>query len=416
LVLLHNKASEGLVKTDRVGYDLYSGIADTKALFIKFCKQYERRIRTLVPVHRVVPAGDGEDSTTISVPGFVVDAKAPKRKTFAPQKVELQFLETHKKLYQDLHQEFSKSDYAPQSEASLQNFKTLLMLEISILLGTDVEWATGSTGGAANVDPPVLDTGAAADDRDGSISPVSDPASPTAAPAPAPAAAGAAAHDAPSTAAPSAAAAAAAAAADGARAAADNAPLAADAAASDTDEAGGAAADGDAGRDVLDVEDFTTWQPDTWHAVDFDKIPFPTDPLRSICSVRSYLAVAMILWHDPDLRAKHASAWDGLTAAWKATFHHDLTARDVEKWPEDGPHGFNKNESAWLAGTLRFLKRGPGRAPSSRRRVVPPAPAPPPPLASIPPGRNSVKAQRRSVATPKPRDPDPVRASSRLAY
>ena len=171
LVLLHNKASEGLVKTDRVGYDLYSGIADTKALFIKFCKQYERRIRTLVPVHRVVPAGDGEDSTTISVPGFVVDAKAPKKKTFAPQKVELQFLETHKTLFMELHQEFSKSDYAPQSEASLQNFKTLLILEISILLGTDIEWATGSTSGAASADPPVLDTGAAADDGDGSISP-----------------------------------------------------------------------------------------------------------------------------------------------------------------------------------------------------------------------------------------------------
>ena len=29
--MLHNKASEGLLKQDRVGYDLYSGIADTKA-------------------------------------------------------------------------------------------------------------------------------------------------------------------------------------------------------------------------------------------------------------------------------------------------------------------------------------------------------------------------------------------------
>jgi hypothetical protein len=58
--MLHNKESEGLVKTDRVGYDLYSGIADTKALFLKFCRQFERRIRSLVPNHSVVPAGDGE--------------------------------------------------------------------------------------------------------------------------------------------------------------------------------------------------------------------------------------------------------------------------------------------------------------------------------------------------------------------
>jgi hypothetical protein len=158
-----------------VGYDLYSRIADTKALFLKFCKPFEKRIRSLVPKnpnHRVVPAGDGEASTTISFPGFVVDAKL-KKKTFAPQKSELQFLE-HKTLYLDLHREFAKSEYAPQSEASLQNLKTLLRLEITILLGTDIEWATGSSGGAAVVDPPVLAPGAASDDGDASISENSD--------------------------------------------------------------------------------------------------------------------------------------------------------------------------------------------------------------------------------------------------
>jgi hypothetical protein len=42
-VLLHNKAAEGLAKHDHVGYDIYSGIADTKALFLKYCKPYEKR-------------------------------------------------------------------------------------------------------------------------------------------------------------------------------------------------------------------------------------------------------------------------------------------------------------------------------------------------------------------------------------
>ena len=161
--MLHNKASEGLIKPDRLGYDLYSGIADTKALFLKYCKPFEKRIRSLVPTHRVVPAGDGEASTTVSVTGFLVDAKAKKK---APQQVELQFLEHHKTLYLDLHREFTKSEYAPQSEASLKNFKTLLLLEIAILLGCDLEWATGSSVGAAVADPPVLAAGAAADDDD----------------------------------------------------------------------------------------------------------------------------------------------------------------------------------------------------------------------------------------------------------
>jgi hypothetical protein len=145
--MLHNKASESLVK----------------------------RIRSLVQNHRVVSAGDGEAPTTISVPGLVVDAML-RKKTFALQKVEFQFLENHKTLYLDLHREFTKSEYAPQSEASVQNFKTLLMLEITILLGTDFEWATGSTCLAAVADPPVLapQAVAAADDGDASISEDSD--------------------------------------------------------------------------------------------------------------------------------------------------------------------------------------------------------------------------------------------------
>ena len=77
--MLHNKASEGLVKADRVGYDLYSGIADAKKAFLSYCKPFEKRIRSLVPNHRVVLAGDGEASTFVSVPGFLVDAKKDKK-------------------------------------------------------------------------------------------------------------------------------------------------------------------------------------------------------------------------------------------------------------------------------------------------------------------------------------------------
>ena len=148
---------------------------------------------------------------------------------------------------------------------------------------------------------------------------------------------------------------------------------------------------------MLDVGDFTTWQPGTWDLVDVDMIQFLTDPMLSICSVRSYLAVAMILWYDPALSEKHERAWDGLNAVWKATFHHDLCGRDLEKWPEDGPHGFTKNESSLLTGTLSYLKHGPGRPSSSRRRVVPPAaPLPPPPPAKpAPSDSDSSKAQRR---------------------
>ena len=405
--MLHNKASEGLLKPDRVVYDLYSGIGDTKALFLKYCKPFEKRIRSLVPTHRVVPAGDGEASTTVSVPGFLVDAKAKKK---APQQVELQFLEHHKTLYLDLHREFTKSEYAPQSEASLQNFKTLLMLEIAILMGCDLEWASGGSVGAALADPPVLAAGAAADDDDASHSEGSDVPGRAehGARAPAPAEP----NDGDDT-------------NDAGGSGADAGGSGADAGGGGGADAGGGGGGADAGVGggavaaaeggiVLDLDQFTTWQPDTWQFLEFDKIQFPTDPMRSICSVRSYLAVAMIFFYEHETREKHTRTWDALSAAWKATFHQDLSSRALEKGPQDGPHGFNDAESRWLTGTLRYLKRGPGRPASARVRVVPAAAGKAAAIPPPPPRRDSSKGQRRESASPKPRDPDPVRSTSRF--
>ena len=83
--------------------------------------------------------------------------------------VEMQFIDKHKKLYLELHRDLAKQEYAPQSEASLINFQTLLLLEIALLMGCDLDWGTanpeGASGGAAiqphallsrwpTVDPP----------------------------------------------------------------------------------------------------------------------------------------------------------------------------------------------------------------------------------------------------------------------
>jgi hypothetical protein len=117
------------------------------------------------------------------------------------------------------------------------------------------------------------------------------------------------------------------------------------------------------------MNDFLTWDPLQFGELDFDKSPVPTDHNTSISSVRSYLAQAMIMWYDTSVRDKNAQAWDRLLASWKATFHSELTAGALEKWPTDGPHGFSEDQSTWLAATLRYLK-GQGRA--SRRRVSAP--------------------------------------------
>jgi hypothetical protein len=64
-------------------------------------------------------------------------------------KTNLQFLEHHKDQLLELHQELVKTNYGPQTNAALQNFQTLLKLEISLLMGCDIEW-----GGESEVAAP----------------------------------------------------------------------------------------------------------------------------------------------------------------------------------------------------------------------------------------------------------------------
>ena len=107
-VLLHNKAAEALAKSDRVGFDFYSGMADLKALFLKYCKPFEKRIRSMVPMHRVGnPAGEGEDPTS----GILSWCKSKGTKTFAPMKIDMQYIGN---LSLELHRDFSTVDYAQQ--------------------------------------------------------------------------------------------------------------------------------------------------------------------------------------------------------------------------------------------------------------------------------------------------------------
>ncbi len=69
--------------------------AELKTQALKYDKTYEKHLQSMVPTFRVVPSGSGEDPKTVSIAGFVVDARA-KRKTFVPMNIEMQFIEKHK--------------------------------------------------------------------------------------------------------------------------------------------------------------------------------------------------------------------------------------------------------------------------------------------------------------------------------
>jgi hypothetical protein len=136
LVLLHNKANDAQGKKDPISVDIFDKIPEVKRELLKFCKQFEARLRRNVQTHRVIPQ---VQTTDIMVPGFIVDKSARGNKKLGPSKINLQFLEHHKHNYLDLHHDLAKISYSPQTDAALTNFKTLLELEISLLMGCDTE-------------------------------------------------------------------------------------------------------------------------------------------------------------------------------------------------------------------------------------------------------------------------------------
>jgi hypothetical protein len=72
------------------------------------------------------------------IPGFIADAASRGSRKLGPLKINLQFLEHHKNQFLELHRELIKTNYRPQTNAALQNFKTLLELEISLLMGCNI--------------------------------------------------------------------------------------------------------------------------------------------------------------------------------------------------------------------------------------------------------------------------------------
>ena len=118
-IQFYNNAQEGLYgasKSDRVAYDFYAALPGMKPAFLKYCKPFEPRLRSLVEFHRVTAVNE-EEPTQISVAGFITEWKAGSKgkNKLNPMKVEMQFLEHHKMQYLDLHRELMKIDYVPQS-------------------------------------------------------------------------------------------------------------------------------------------------------------------------------------------------------------------------------------------------------------------------------------------------------------
>jgi len=335
IVLLHNHVMQILApkQIEKEIWDVCP--ASLKVAFVKYFKVFDKRLETMDPQYRILPV-DEAISTTVSVPGFVLEFH--RRKVMAEQKsedfkLELQFLQHHRDNYLKQCADFSECEYSPKTRASLESFKALLLSEAAILLGWDLEWRpspqqnSGAPVGSAISADAVLPNATSADDNSSSdadkapgkaASPVFGPTGWEPPPA------------VPDASAP------------------PDAP-----GAQDSDDVPIFAAGGL--RTIpVNISDNLTWSPDNWNEINFSSIKLPGQG-EHLATLRTYFAIAILLYYQPALQAKHAEFYELFKKSWVDTFMREIDDKQLEKPPSEGALGFSPDQVTWLMETRRLL-------------------------------------------------------------
>ena len=320
--MIHNCILEALGKPDEelaADWDFWATPA-LKALkdpYSRYLSAWTARLE-LVGNGREQPANEGQ-SVSISVKGMILSWRP--RITMAKQTKQenpicTQFVDDDIKHYRELASMFATLKLAVKSKTGLTNLKMLVLLDLKLLLGADIQWHKKMDGTRSGT-TDVLD--AARPGADGSESDTEGAA--TAAP--------------------------------------EGAATAARA------EAGTAGADKVA-KVAPNLSDFTTWTPDSWDAaVPFSDLSFPVD--KPLIQNKCWLAVAILFTHKVALRTQHAGMWAGLREAWESQFGVELTEETLGRPPTAGPNKYTAAEVAWCEATLQVLTQG-GRQPRREAR------------------------------------------------
>ena len=145
---------------------------NVKDSFKTYFKFYANRIGTLQPEYRILPMNE-EEPTSISIPGFILQWKGEKRiaeQELGDMLVDSQFIKHHKDRYLELCVNFEQLETAPRTKVELEDFKALLLMDIFILSGCDIEWQPYSdpSSSAAPTSEAVLASANSGDDNSSS--------------------------------------------------------------------------------------------------------------------------------------------------------------------------------------------------------------------------------------------------------
>ena len=132
LVLIHNYVLQALARPANKlndDFDLWASLPNIKGQFIKYCQVFQARLRTVLHDYRIET--DPEDhATTVKAKGFVE-----------------KYCARTAKQYGELSAELASIPQMPKSSAALENLRTMVLLDLQILLGADIPWKLKSVGG-----------------------------------------------------------------------------------------------------------------------------------------------------------------------------------------------------------------------------------------------------------------------------
>jgi len=159
LVLIHNCVQEALSMTDaqvnNPNFNVWLHCSDLQMPYTKWSKGFNKRVANMLADERILPeSGRTEDHCTdVVVEGFVERWK-PKTKSsnqeLKSKTIETQFLNEKKETYLQLSADFAIMRYSPKSKPALQQFISLLVLDIALLLGCDITWKKNPPSPAEN--------------------------------------------------------------------------------------------------------------------------------------------------------------------------------------------------------------------------------------------------------------------------
>ena len=86
-----------------------------------------------------------------------------------------------------------------------------------------------------------------------------------------------------------------------------------------------------------DPTNMLSWKPTNWGKLDYSAMKLPGDG-QHLGSLRTYFAIAVIMFYDTEIRNNHKELWEKLKTAWENSFDTVIDDKSLASIPFNGEH------------------------------------------------------------------------------